>query len=171
MKIGIDIDDTLTNTSESFDRVMKKYNVDFNKSFKEEWTEEERKFIYSNYLKEILTDVDFKEDAKEVVEYLNSLGHHLVIITARSNKHCKDIEQNTIELLNKENVNINEIYFDQRKKSDLAKKLNIDLMIDDNESVYNNMQEENIDCILFGSNIKTWKEVLEYINRKGGYNG
>lgn len=171
MRIGIDIDDTLTNTSESFDRVMQKYNVNFNKSFKEEWTEEEQKFIYSNYLKEILTDVDLKEDAKEVVQYLNSLGHYLVIITARSNKHCKDIEQKTIELLNKENIDINEIYFGQRKKSDLAKKLNIDLMIDDNKFVYDNMQAENIDCILFGSDIKTWKEVLEYINSKGGYDG
>ena len=49
----------------------------------------------------------------------------------------------------------------------IAKKLNIDLMIDDNESVYFNMQNESIDCILFGDKIKTWKEVFEYINRKG----
>jgi len=28
------------------------------------------------------------------------------------------------------------------------------------------MINENIDCILFGDKIKTWKEVLEYIKEK-----
>lgn len=171
MVVGIDIDDTLVSSSESFDRVIKKYNVHFKKKFMDEWTEEEKTLIFSNYLEETLKMAKIKDDAKEVLDYLDGLGYKLVIITARSNKHCKNIEEFTRKFIKKENLKIAEIYFDQYEKADLAKKLNIDLMIDDSDYVYNNMKEENIDCILFGSEIKTWKEVLKYIKDKEVKNG
>lgn len=62
-------------------------------------------------------------------------------------------------------MKFDKIIFNQQKKSDIAKKLELDLMIDDNIDVYNNMKEENINCILFGDKIRTWKEVLDYIKR------
>lgn len=166
MVIGIDIDDTLVSSSESFDEVIKKYNVDFKKKFKDIWTDEEKKFIFSNYLEETLVNAKLKDDAKEVLDYLDSIGYKLIIITARNNGHCKNIEEFTIEFIKKENIKISEFYFGEFKKSDLAKKLNLDLMIDDSYYVYKNMKEENIDCVLFGDKIKTWKEVLEYIKDK-----
>ena len=33
------------------------------------------------------------------------------------------------------------------------------------------MKNDNIDCILFEDEIKTWEEVLEYIKRKEKENG
>lgn len=166
MKIGIDIDDTLVSTSESFDEVVKKYNLDFKKKFKDTWTEEEKKFIFDNYLKEILINAKLKENAKEVVNYLNNLGHKLVIITVRGNKYCDGIEEFTKKFIEQEKINICEFYFGEYEKSDLAKKLNLDLMIDDSVYIYNNMKKDNIECILFGDKIKTWKDVLDYIERK-----
>lgn len=166
MKIGIDIDDTLVSTSESFDNIIKKYNINFNKRFNDDWKEEEVDFIFNNYLEEILISAKLKEHAKEVLDYLNNLGSELFIITARNNKYCKNIEQKTIELLENENIKVSKIYFGQNKKSDLAKKLKLDLMIDDSEYVYNNMKKANIDCILFGDKINNWKDVLEYIKDK-----
>lgn len=166
MLIGIDIDDTLVSSSESFDEVIKKYNVDFKKKFKDDWTDEEKKFIFSNYLEETLVNAKIKEGAKEVLEYLNNQGHKIVVITARNNDHCKNIEEFTIELMKKEKIPIYEFYFGQFKKSDLAKKINLDLMIDDSEYVYKNMKEDNIECILFGDKVKNWKEVLKYIESK-----
>lgn len=171
MIIGIDIDDTLVSSSESFEQLIKKYNISFCKKWNDFWTQEEREFIFGNYLEEILFNAEIKEDAKEVLNYLDGLGYKLVVITARSNNYCKNIEEKTIELIKRENLKISEIYFGQDKKSDLAKKLNLDLMIDDSFNVYNNMKKENIDCILFGDKIKTWKEVLEYIERKEKENG
>ena len=166
MVIGIDIDDTLVSSSESFDRLIKKYNINFSKKWNGEWTQEERDFIFGNYLEEVLFNAKIKKDAKKVLDNLTNKGYKLIIITARSNKYCKKIEEFTIEFIKKENLKISEIYFGKSKKSDLAKELKIDLMIDDNIYVYNNMKEENIDCILFGDKIKTWKEVLDYIERK-----
>jgi len=166
MRIGIDIDDTLVGTSESFDKVIKKYNINFCKKYKDKWSNEEWNFICNNYLEEILMGSVIKEGAKEVTDYLSSLGYELIIITARSNNYCNVIIQKTLDFIKKENLKFDEVYFNQYKKSDLAKNLKIDLMIDDNIDVYNNMKNVGIDCILFGDKIKTWKEVLDYIEKK-----
>ena len=166
MRIGIDVDDTLVGTSESFDEVIKKHNINFSKKYKEKLSDKEWDFICNNYLEEILMGAVIKEGAKEVIDYLSSLGHELIIITARSNNYSNVIEQRTLDFIKKENLKFDEVYFNQYKKSDLAKNLKIDLMIDDNIDVYINMKNEGIDCILFGDKIKTWKEVLEYIEKK-----
>ena len=69
MRIGIDIDDTLVSSSESFDEVRKKYNISFSKSWKDEWTQEERDFIFKKYLDEILLGAKFKENSIEVKNF------------------------------------------------------------------------------------------------------
>jgi len=163
MRIGIDIDDTLVSTSESFDEVSKKYNINFSKSWKDEWTQEERDFIFKKYLDEILLGAKFKENSIEVVNQLHDLGHQLIVITARNNNYSKTMKGKTLEILQTKDLKISKVYFEQTKKSDLAKELNIDLMIDDSRYVYDNMKKDGIDCILFGDKIKTWNEVLEYV--------
>lgn len=165
MRIGIDIDDTLVSTSQSFDEVIKKHGVNFNKKFKDDWNEEEKEFIFKNYLNEILENAKIKENAKEVLNELNKLGHEIIVITARTEENCKGIEENTKKLLEDNNIEISEYYFAQYKKSDIAKQIKLDLMIDDSLNVYENMIEEKIDCILFDKE-KNWKYVLEYINKK-----
>lgn len=166
MRIGIDIDDTLVNSSESFEVIKKKYNDSFNKTFKDDWTKEEKEYVYDNYLEETLKSAKLMKDAKDVIDYLSFLGHEIFIITARGNKHCKNIEEFTLDFLNKEKIKVSKIYFREHKKSDLAKQLKLDLMVDDSDYVYENMKSDNIECIHFGKEIKTWKEVLDYIVRR-----
>ena len=166
MRIGIDIDDTLVSTSESFDEVIKKYQINFDKSWKDEWTREERDLIFNKYLEEILLEAKFKENSIKVINHLHDLGHELIVITARSNNYCKTIKEKTLDILQREGLKISKVYFEQNKKSDLAKNLNIDLMIDDSLYVYDNMKKDGINCILFGDKIKTWNEVLKYIKEK-----
>lgn len=165
MRIAIDIDDTLVDTSESFETIKKKYNLTINKKFKDKWNFAEMEEVFNLYLYEVLSTAKIKEDAKRVIDYLNK-KHELYIITARNDKYHKDIPNMTIKYLEDAKININKMYFNDYEKATLAKKLNIDLMIDDNISVYNNMKKANIDCILFGDKIKTWKEVLKYIENK-----
>ena len=76
------------------------------------------------------------------------------------------MKEKTLNILKEKGLRISQVYFEQRKKSDLAKQLNIDLMVDDSKFVYDNMIKDNIDCILFGDKIKTWNKVLEYIKEK-----
>ena len=165
MRIGIDVDDTLVNSSKSFENIKKKYNLDFKKTFKDRWTKKEKDYIFDNYLKEILVNVELNEYAKEIIDELVKNGHELFIITARNNMNCDNIEMETINFINRNGIKINKFYFRQSKKSDIAKKLNLDLMIDDSLYVYENMKKENIDCILFGNKVKNWKDVMGYINK------
>ncbi len=165
MRIGIDIDDTLVSTSESFDEVIRKYNVNFSKKFKDDWTKEEKNFIFNNYLNETLINAKLKENAIYVLNELDKLGHEIIVITARTEKNCKGIEENTKKLLEDNNIKISKCYFAQYKKSDIAKKINLDLMIDDSINVYENMKKDNIDCILFDEG-KNWIDILEYVNKR-----
>lgn len=165
MKIGIDIDETLTDTEKSFDNVIKKYNIKTNKKYKDNWSKTDFLLI-DRYTKEMLESAKLKVGVREAIDKLNLLGHEIYIITARSDEYCQGIEKFTINFLNTQKIYYKKIYFGQDLKSDLAKKLDIKLMIDDNKKVYNNMLKENIDCILFGDKINTWEEVLMYIENK-----
>lgn len=166
MRIGIDVDETLTDTEKSFNDVIKKYNIDFKKKYSDEWTKEERDYLLTDYCEEIISNAKLKKGAKEALDILKSKGHELIIITARCNRYSNLIEKITYDLIKDNNLKIDEIYFDDRTKSALAKRLKIDLMIDDSKKIIENMKKENIDCILFGDKIKTWEEILEYIERK-----
>lgn len=170
MRIGIDVDETLTDTEESFNRVIKKYNLNVSSDYKSKWSRKDYSTL-CNYLKEILGDAKLKKDAVRIITRLNELGHELFVITARSNRHCNGIEKITLDMINNNKLNFKDVYFNQNKKSDLAKKLKIDLMIDDSIDVYNNMKSEKIDCILFGDVINSWEDVLKYIERKEQQDG
>lgn len=171
MRIGIDMDDTLVDTSKSFDEVLKRNNIDFGKRYADKWTDDEAYFILTHHFGEIIKCAKVKEGAKQAIDYLVSKGHELMVITARSNYYDKNTECITRNFIDENELKISEIYFNQSKKSDKAKELNIDLMIDDNPNIYINMLKENIDCILFGDKIKTWEEVLDYIKEKENNNG
>jgi len=165
MKIGIDIDDTLVSSSESFNELRKRYNINFSKNWKDEWTQDERDFIFKNYLNEILKGAKIKENAKEVLDELNRQGHEIIVITARTEKNCAGIEEYTKKYLKDNNIKVSKYYFAQYKKSDIAKKIKLDLMVDDSLDVYKNMKKDKINCILFDEKTN-WKDVLEYINKK-----
>lgn len=167
MRIGIDIDDTLVDTSKSFDEVIRKYNVNFSKKFKDDWTKEEKNFIFKNYLNETLENAKIKEHAKEVLDELSKQGHEIIVITARTERTCNGIEEKTKKFLEDNNIKISKYYFAQYKKSDIAKEIKLDLMVDDSLKVYENMKEAKIDCLLFEEKTN-WIDVLEYINKKEG---
>ncbi len=166
MRIGIDIDDTLTDTKASIDKVIKKYNINMKKRYNNKFTMEDINFIFGNYCDEIFSDAKIKKGAKEAISKLKNDGHELFIITARDNNYSNNTKKFTYNFIEENKLDITEIYFGQYKKSDLAKKLKINLMIDDNKNVCENMKKENIETILFGDKIKTWEEVLKYIERK-----
>lgn len=166
MRIGIDIDETLTDTEISINEIVKRNNIDFNKKYNDIWTKEDVDFIFGNFYDEIIIGAKIKKGAKEVLSKLKKDGHELFILTARNNAYSNNTQKLTYSFIEENKLDVTEVYFDQNKKSDIAKKLKIDLMIDDSKKVYENMKKENIDAILFGDKIKTWEEVLKYIERK-----
>jgi len=125
MRIGIDVDETLTDTEISFDEVIKKHNVDFNKKYSDYWSREEADFILNNFCEKIIAGSKLKKGAKEVIKKLKDNGHKLFIITARNNHYSKNIETITHSLMEDNDLEFDGYYFNQNKKSDIAKKLMI----------------------------------------------
>ncbi len=166
MRIGIDIDNTLVSSNEYFEYIKKREKLNFKKNYTDGWTEDECKEILSKYGFEVIKNAKLKDKAIEVLNYLQSRGHKLFIITARNNKYVKNSVKLTKNYLKSYGLKLEGCYFDRANKSDIAKSLNIDLMIDDSKSVYREMKKNNIDCILFGDKIKTWEQVLDYVESR-----
>lgn len=175
MRIGIDIDDTVVNTTDSFFSVMKKYDIDEELYYKEFNNPERLEFLYK-YHDEIILNTKLKDNVVEVLNELNSLGHKIYVITARNHEFGKYSISNIFDLIEKYKLPIEEVYYDKPKKYDVCKELNIDLMIDDSEYVCEYLKNNNINYLMFdslsnkNSNLKrvhNWNEVLEYIKKEG----
>lgn len=170
MKIGIDIDDTTCKTSYVTEKIYNKiYNSDFKKLDKISQYE-----FTIKHEKEIFDYIPLEDDAKEIINKLYDLGNEIYFITARCSKMVKNIEQRTLDYLNKNDIKYNEIYFGKSKKVDVYKKLKLDIMLDDDYDVYKLITENGYKAVIYtgilnkdkdGIRVNNWKEFKEYIER------
>lgn len=150
MRIGIDIDDTITNSSDTFVKYAKRYNnekciiheinqntLDPQKSFG--WDKKNIDEFLKNYLEAVLNDTEAKIDSIEIINKLKNEGNEIIFITSRSEN---EIENNMFELTNswlkKYGYNFDLLVIDSKEKSDDCSKYKIDVFIDDN---YNNCKK------------------------------
>ncbi|MBQ2640167.1 MAG: hypothetical protein IJF92_05370 [Bacilli bacterium] len=147
MRIGIDIDGVLTNEyqyiidhgSKYFSDHNRKYSINYGGSdFCEVFnaSEEECSNFYDDRLIDYLDHVSMRDYSKEVINKLKDEGHEIYFITARylpkfENENQLTIHEKTKNWLEKNNVKYDDIIFNY-KKVDVVKKLNIDLLIEDN---------------------------------------
>lgn len=159
MRIGIDIDDVVTNTSET----MKEYimNAEDSEEIKKNMVEImigapttpcAKKFAKENYLK-VFENVHMIENAKEVIGRLLNSGNEIYFITARGEEFFKGSGKITLEFLKNNNINYTEIIFDSKDKAKLCKENHIDLMIDDSVKHCEAVRNEGIKSIVFTSNV------------------
>ena len=83
MNIGIDIDNTLTNTSIVSNTLVKQDILYRGANDYHDLDKEDKKDFLSKYLERIVWNVNIKDDALEVLKYWKSKGYKLVFITAR----------------------------------------------------------------------------------------
>ena len=155
MRIGIDLDDTITKTDEILFKYAKKYNEeekilfkinrgewDWNKAFG--WDEEKCETFFSRYLKKIFEEAEIKENAKEKINELKKVGNKIIIITARDTKSLKEVHKVCENWLINNKVNVDKIVVDGEDKAQKCLENKIDIFIDDNvyncESVYKNLK-------------------------------
>ncbi len=178
MRIGIDLDDTICNTSEIVHKRIEEYANQLNLNpldiMNDEYLKQD---FFNHYLKDIYTNVEVKKGVVDVLKRIKSKGHKIYIITARNNntsKKVKDVEKITKEWLDKHgivvDVMITDAYGDS--KASACKKHLIDLMIDDNPYNYKKVISTGTKCLLFddrgrydlGENyITTWQELEKYL--------
>lgn len=196
MNIGIDIDDTISETFETLLPYSQKYTIeDLNKEskiyIKDEyanhfyivymngWNEKEATDFWSKYYGEILKKVNIKKFASEVINKLKQEGHKIYLITARWDMPNDDILGITKQWLIENNVEYDELIINASDKLQLIKEKNIDIFIDDsfnnckniavnsNAKVY--MMTSRVNGSFEDENIKrvySWPEIYDLINRE-----
>lgn len=155
MRIGIDLDDTITKTDEILFKYAKIYNKEekilFNINREEwnltkafGWNEENIKEFFSKYLKSIYEEAEIKENAKEKINVLKDDGNKIIIITARDTKSLKEVHEVCKDWLINNKINVDKIVVDGEDKAQKCLENKIDIFIDDNicncENVYNNLK-------------------------------
>lgn len=155
MRIGIDLDDTITKTDEILFKYAKIYNEEekilFNINREEwnltkafGWNKENIKEFFSKYLKSIYEEAEIKENAKEKINVLKDDGNKIIIITARDTKSLKEVHEVCKDWLINNKINVDKIVVDGEDKAQKCLENKIDIFIDDNicncENVYNNLK-------------------------------
>ena len=178
MRIGIDIDDTIVNTSEMCINYVKKLDKKYGENIKDIITDDIKNpvvtLFYDNYLYDVIAHAKLKEDAVKVINELYR-DNEIYFITARSERFIKDVDNMTKNLLDSYNIKYNKIITGAGKKAELCVENNIDLLIDDSIKHCTNLSNIGIDTLLFNSinnkdietNLKrvyNWNEVYDYVN-------
>ena len=150
MKIGIDIDNTITDTLSVMKKYCKKYNDEvvkrnllmnedgFAASNLYEWTDKEKEDFFNNVYEDAIEKVPLKENAREIIDRLKNEGKMIYIITARSKG--KNPYQLTKNFLQRENVIYDELVLEKDKKQFCIDN-NIDVLIDDAPQNINNVSQ------------------------------
>lgn len=161
--IGIDLDDTISNSNELFLKYARLYNKekkinflidetqwDLDKSFG--WNDNNYKEFCEKYLKILLNEAETKKHAVEIIEKLKNEGYEIIIITARHEEDLGDPYDFTKEWLEAKHICFDKLIVNSRKKEEDCLNNNVEVFIDDNMknciNVYNKL---HIPVFLFDS--------------------
>ena len=182
MKIGIDIDGVILD----FERTMRSYaelydllilgkegiknsnQFDYLKRYN--WTEEEKNNFINNYLVyATLNSTPLIPLVKEMLELFQLEGYEYNFITARGSLK-KETKAAVIQVFQRNNIPINNIYWGIEDKVSKCKELGIDLMIEDNPNTCKLLTDNKIRTLYFrdkGNEIIENNELLKEVSNVG----
>ena len=183
MIIGVDIDDTLTNTfdyilpyvAEYFgvsEQELREWKISYN-NLPDKWKSEEINFCKA-YFDRVIEDTPFKPDAARGINCLRALGHKIVIITLRTEDFYTDPYDTTVKELSNGEIVYDKLICTLDKVSACAAE-GVSLFIDDTLAncaavsqalgipvlVMNSKANEDIETNFL--RVSDWEEVVEYI--------
>lgn len=189
MRIGIDIDNVISNFDETLlneyllhDKDLRgngiiNKNADCIRKSMFDWSEEEEKYFYKNNIERIAKKLTLIEGSKEYIDKLKKDGHFIYIITGRDNGEYKDPYTMTKEWLDNYNINYDKLIltdaYDKHAKAEKCIENSIDIIIDDSVHICKDCIKNGITAILMDtaynkySNIKrvyNWQEFYEFIS-------
>lgn len=189
MKIGIDIDNVISNFNDTLlteyllhDKELRNSgiinkNADYIRKGMFDWNEDEETNFYKNNIERIAKKLGVIEGAKEYIDKLHDDGHIICIITGRDNGEYTEpynmtkkwLEDNSIYY---DNLILTDAY-DKRAKTKQCLEHNIDIMIDDSVRICSDCIENGITTILMDTpynrysniqRVKSWKEFYRYVS-------
>lgn len=188
MRIGIDIDNVLSNFNEvllkdyiNHDKELRNNgiinnNVYIRKMF--DWSEDEEKEYYKENIERLANFFEPITDCSKYIKKLKDNGNYICIISGRDNGEYSDPYNMTKEWLKKYDIEYDKLIltnaYNHQEKADICMKENIDIMIDDSINVCIKCSENNIKSLLFNTEynknetrftrINNWKEIFDYIS-------
>lgn len=196
MNIGIDIDDTISETFETLLPYAQKYTIEdlkrksevqidsncvnhFYIVYMSGWNEQEAMIFWEKYYAEILRKLNIKKFASEVISKLRKQGHKIYLITARWDMKNDNVEEITKQWLKDNNVEYDGLFLNASDKLELAKGNKLDMFIDDsfknckkiadNTEIKVYMMNSRVNGSLNDEKIErvfSWPEVYDLINRE-----
>ena len=179
MRIGIDIDDTITNTQDKVDEIAQNIENRIIYDRTKYWfsdryncSTDEDDIFYRKYWASIVSSVSLKKDVTKYIDKLLEDGNDIYFITSRSTTYADDVPARTIEYFKKYGINYTDIIFSCNNKAKVCLDYNIDLMIEDTEDNINKLDEAGIKTIVMDNehnkNVETlraysWEEVYKLI--------
>lgn len=181
MNIGIDIDDTISNSFESVFVESQKFDIEelgnkgkvkeygkiadhyFIETLYSHWTEEQTNMFWSKYFINMLTKATPKTYVSETFEKIKQDGNNIILITARHEVEGSgiSIEDYTKKWLEKNNIKYDKLVMNAQDKLIYAQENNIDIFIDDSIKHCKRMLEGNIKPLIFTSISNQGVEVPE----------
>ena len=152
MRIGIDIDDCITDIKDELYEAGKKYAKSLGKQIqeKEEFEDdkndgnkyqkifnfnyEELKYFLKDIQEEIINKAKPREKVVDVIRKLTDTGNEIIIITARDTEFHENPYQLSKKWLDENNIYYDKLIVNARDKRIACKEEKIDLFIDDNAS-------------------------------------
>ena len=180
MKIGIDIDDTLTNTKDIQLLYWQEYVTNHPKKGYDtnlpttinDFGDEYVQTFWDTYREELSFNPSFKVNAAKIITKLRKEGHIICIVTSRPDEKYQNLHQRLKEWFAENNIPIDIIYTNIRDKGSFCKDNNIDLFIDDDLKHIIKANSYNIKTILFNQNNKydglqstNWLELYKIIKK------
>lgn len=193
MKIGIDIDNTLTKVQDKLNKAAFDYAISLGKKIdnydnplediknngdtykkKFQFTYEELQYFLKEIQEDITNNALPRENVKEVIDKLKEDGHEIYIVTARDSEFHDDPYRLSKDWLDKNNIYYDRLIVNAREKASVCKNENIDLLIDDQLNNCLSVANVGIKTIMITDKIynyneitqlQNWNEIYNYINR------
>lgn len=189
MKIGIDIDNVISNFN---DTLLKEYlkhdkelrsngivneNAD-NLRNMFDWSKEEEDNFYHTNIERIAKSLKPLEDSAYYIQKLKEDGNEIYIISGRNNGEYQDPYKMTVEWLNKYNIVYDKLIltnaYDKHHKTEECIKNNIDIMIEDSESICSDLVKNGVETYIMDTRynkneksiqrVSRWKEIYQKIS-------
>ena len=189
MKIGIDIDNVISNFNDTLlneyllhDKELRNSgiinkNAEYVRRGMFDWSEDEEITFYKNNIEKIVKKLGVIEGAKEYIDKLHDDGHIICIITGRDNGEHTEPYNMTKKWLEDNNIYYDDLIltdtYDKRAKTKQCLEHNIDIMIDDSVRICSDCIENGITTILMDTpynkysniqRVKSWEEFYRYVS-------
>ena len=177
MTIGIDIDDTITNSAEKIREYAAVYfkGENLDEILNGPRIEGRLKEFLDEFVAEMMVNYTLKDNVKEVISRLKEKGHRIILITARGYSVGGELLNITLDYLKQHEIIYDEIVFKALDKTEACQKYGVDIMIDDYVKGQETLHQNGFRAIVFNSKknqskptdlkrLDTWLEVEEYID-------